>query len=127
MYTLFYSNVSEFAGNLEGMLDEVTYKTTIHNVHKIGWKAQLFKSDDVSMLVHGCSVSKYPQFYDRIKRMLPRPYVGSCIGEKDHQNFQELWIIALAKSVENFIMVSISDMTTSQYWKKLGSMMDKAK
>ena len=40
---------------------------------------------------------------------------------------QEPWIIALAKSVETFIMVSIIDMTTSQYWQILGNMMDKAK
>ena len=56
MYTLFYSNVSEFAGNLEGMLDEVTYKTTIQNMHKLGWKAQLFNSADISMLGHSCGV-----------------------------------------------------------------------
>ena len=29
MHTLFYSNISEFAGNLEGVLDEGTYKTKI--------------------------------------------------------------------------------------------------
>ena len=69
MHTLFYSNISEFAGNLEGILDEGTYKTTINNMHKLGWKAQLFKSTDVSMLGHGCGVSKYPQFYDRIKKI----------------------------------------------------------
>ena len=67
MHTLFYSNISEFSGNLGGMLDEVTYKTTIQNIHKFGWKAQSFQSADVSMLVHGCSVSQYTQFYERIK------------------------------------------------------------
>ena len=40
MQTFFYSNISEFAGNLQGMLNEVTYKTTIHNMQKLGWKAQ---------------------------------------------------------------------------------------
>ena len=39
MKTLSYSNISEFAGNLEGIIDEVTYKTTIHNMHKFVWKA----------------------------------------------------------------------------------------
>ena len=39
MHTLFYSNKSEFAGNLKGMLDEGKYKTTIHNMQNIGWKA----------------------------------------------------------------------------------------
>ena len=40
MYTLFYYNISEFAGNLEGIIDEGTYKTIIQNMHKLGLKAQ---------------------------------------------------------------------------------------
>ena len=40
MHTLFYYNISVFVGNLEGMINEGTYKTTIHNMHKLGWKAQ---------------------------------------------------------------------------------------
>ena len=40
MHTFFYSNISEFAVNLEGMLDEGTYRTTIQNIHKLGCKAQ---------------------------------------------------------------------------------------
>ena len=63
MQTFFYSNISKFSGNLEGILDEETWKTTINNIHKLGWKAQLFKSADVFMLVDGCGVSQYPQFY----------------------------------------------------------------
>ena len=66
MHTFFYFNISEFSGNLEGMLDEGTYKTAIQNMHKLSWKAQFFKSADVLMLGHGCGVSQYPQFYDRI-------------------------------------------------------------
>ena len=66
MRTFFNSNTSECAGNLEGMLDEGTLKTTVQNMYKLGWKAQFFKSDDISMLGHGCGVSQYPQFYDRI-------------------------------------------------------------
>ena len=66
MHTLFYSNISEFAGNLEGILDEGTYKTTIQNMYKLFRKAQLFKSADVLMLGHGCGVSQYTQFYDII-------------------------------------------------------------
>ena len=88
MHTFFYSNISEFDGNLEGMLDEGTYETTIHNMHKIGWKETLLKSADVSMLVYGCGVSQCPQFHDRIKniyQILPRTYVGSYSGEKGHQ------------------------------------------
>ena len=130
MHTFFYSNISEVSGNLEGTFDDGTYKTAIHNMHKLGWKAQLLKYAGVSMLGHGCVVSQYPQFYDRIKniyQMLPHPYVGSYSGEKGHQFLQEPWINALSKSFETFFMVSISDMPTSQYWKFLGSFMDKSK
>ena len=59
--------------------------------------------------------------------MLPHPYVGSYLGEKGHQCLQENWILALAKSVETFVMVSISDMPTIKYWHNLGKMMDTAK
>ena len=100
------------------MGDEGTYKTNVQNMHNLVWKAQFFKSVDVLMLGHGCGVSQCPQFYDRIKnkyQMLPCSYVGSYIGEKVHQFFQEPWIITLVKKVETFIMVSISDMKTSQY------------
>ena len=38
-------------------------------MHTLDWNAQLFKSADVSMLVHGDGVSQYPQFYDRIKKI----------------------------------------------------------
>ena len=69
MHTFFYSNISKFAGNLGRILDEGTYKITVHNMHNLGWKAQFFKSDDVSMLDHGCFVSQYPHFYDRIKNI----------------------------------------------------------
>ena len=92
MHTFFYSNMSKFAGNLEGMLDEGTYKTTIQNMHKLGLKAQFFQSADVLMFGHGCGVSQYPQFCDRIKyiyQMLPPSYVGSYSGEKGHQLLHE--------------------------------------
>ena len=44
------------------------------------------------MLGPGCGVSKYPQFYEKIKniyQLLPRLYVKSYSGEKGHQFFQE--------------------------------------
>ena len=47
-----------------------------------------FKYDDLSMLGHGFSVSKYPQFYEKITniyQMLLRPYVRSYSGEKGRQ------------------------------------------
>ena len=37
-------------------------------MHHIGWKANYFKSADVSMLGHGCGVSQFTQFYERIKK-----------------------------------------------------------
>ena len=91
-------------------------------MHKLGWKAQHSKSDDVSMLGHGCGVSQYPQFYDTKKKnqMLPHPYVGSYFSEKGHQFLYKLWIFALAKSVETFILVSIYDMPTIKYRQNFG-------
>ena len=67
-HTFFYSNISEFGGNLEVILDEGNYRTTVQTMHKLGWKAQYFNYDDVSMLGHGCGVSQYPQFYDTNKK-----------------------------------------------------------
>ena len=59
--------------------------------------------------------------------MSPHPYVGSYSGEKGHQFLYKPWILALSKSVETFLMVSISDMPTIKYWQNLGTTMDKAK
>ena len=102
MYNFFYSNIPECAGNLEEIIDEGTYKKNIQNMHKIGWKAQLFKSDYVSILGHGCGVSQYPQFYEKNKnryKMLPRSFVGSYLGEKGHYFFQEKCICKVYSSI----------------------------
>ena len=40
MHNFLNSNISEFGGNLEGMLDEGNYRSTVQNMHKLGWKAQ---------------------------------------------------------------------------------------
>ena len=40
---------------------------------------------------------------------------------------QKPWILALEKSFETFITVSISDMPTIKYWQNLGTFMDTAK
>ena len=69
MHTFFYSNISEFAGKFQVMIDKGTYKTTIHNMHKLGCKAQLFNSADILMSNHGCGVSQCPQFYDIILKI----------------------------------------------------------
>ena len=59
--------------------------------------------------------------------MLPRPYVGSYSGEKGCQILQQPWIIALANSVETFLIVSIRDMPKVKYWQHLGWIMEEAK
>ena len=46
--------------------------------------------------------------------MLPCPYVGSYSGKKGSQFLKEPRILALAKPVETFVMVSINDMPTVQ-------------
>ena len=38
MYNFFYSNVSDFTGYWEGMLDKGICKTSMQNTHKLGWK-----------------------------------------------------------------------------------------
>ena len=68
MHTLFYSNISEFCGYFEGILDETNYRSTVQNMHKLSSKAQYFKFADVSMLGHSCGVSTYPQFYETVKK-----------------------------------------------------------
>ena len=40
MHNFFNNNISEFGGNLEGMLDEGNYRSTVKTMHKFGWKAQ---------------------------------------------------------------------------------------
>ena len=59
--------------------------------------------------------------------MLSCTYVGSYSGEKGHQFLQENWILALARSVTTFIMVSISDMPNIKYWQNVGKVFDTAK
>ena len=53
--------------------------------------------------------------------------MGSYTGEKGHHFLHKPWIISLAKSVDTFLMVSISDMQTIKYWQNLGSMTEKSK
>ena len=53
--------------------------------------------------------------------------MGSYSVEKGHHFLHQPWIIALAESVEIFLMVSISDMPTIKYGRHLRIMMDKAK
>ena len=38
MHTFFYFSISEFGGNLEGILDEGNYRTTVQTMHTICWK-----------------------------------------------------------------------------------------
>ena len=59
--------------------------------------------------------------------MLPRPYMGSYSGKNIHQLLQENWILAFEKSIETFIMMSISDMTSIKHWHNLGKVLDTTK
>ena len=59
--------------------------------------------------------------------MAPRPYVGSYSGEKGHQFLHKPWILALAKSVQKCILVSIYDMPNIKYCQNLVRNMDKEK
>ena len=130
MHIYFYNNISKLGGYLEGMLDERNYRTIVQTMHKFGWMAQYFKSADVSMLDHGCGISQYPQFYDINKKkyqMLPRPNVISNSGEKGNHIFHQPWIIALAKSNETFIIVSIFEIPTLKYWQNFRRIMEEAK
>ena len=103
MHTFLNNNIFEFGGNLEGMLDEGKYRSTLQNMHKIGWKAQYFKSAGVSVLRHGCGVSQYPKFYDTIKIYIKcyNVHMWEAIQLERVTNFlQNPWILTLAKSVE---------------------------
>ena len=59
--------------------------------------------------------------------MLPHPYVGIYSGEKGRQILQQPLIIALAKSIETFIIVSMIEMRTIKYWQNFGRIMKEAK
>ena len=111
MYTFFYSNISEFVGDLEGMIDEGTYKTSIQNMHKLGCKADYFKYTDASMLCHGCGFLQYTKIYEKTKIYIKCYYVHmwESIQVKRVTNFlQESWIITLARSIETLVMESTS-------------------
>ena len=71
MYTFFYSNISEFVGDLEGMIDEGTYKTSIQNMHKLGCKA-----DTSSTLMHQCCVMVVV-FYNILRFMKKLKYISN--------------------------------------------------
>ena len=47
--------------------------------------------------------------------MLPHLYVGSYKGVNGNLFLKGKWVVDLAKSVELFVMVSISDMPTIKY------------
>ena len=69
------------------------------------WKAQLFKSADVSMLCHNFGVSQYPHFYERIKKiyqMLQCPNMGSYIGEKGHRLFKNHELLYYPNQLKHF-------------------------
>ena len=75
-------------------------------MHKLGWKAQFFKSIDVPMLGHGYGVSQYSKFYDRIKniyQLLPRPYKRIYSGDKCHQFFKNHGLLHYPNQLKHFL------------------------
>ena len=91
-------------------------------MHQTFWKENYFKLHDVLMLCHGCGVSQFPQLYYNNKykyQILPRPYVGSYKGDKGNTFLKEKCIVELSTQVKLFLMVSISDMPTINYWHNL--------
>ena len=60
-------------------------------------------------------------------QVLPCPYVRSYSGERGHQLLQENWIIVLARPVETFVRVSISDTPSVKHWQNLGNVLDTSK
>ena len=61
-------------------------KKTVSKLHDAGWENGYFTSADIAMLVHGCSVSQYPQLYDQQPenyQLLPHPYLGSFEGNNE--------------------------------------------
>ena len=81
------------------------YKKTMKESHDTGWKNSYFTSADVSMLVCGCGMSQYPQFFDEdldIYQMLPRTCLRSfdgVLGDK----FRKMGV-RLGKSSRNICM-----------------------
>ena len=60
-------------------MNDINYKITVIKLHYTGLEKQIFASTDVSVLIYGCGVSQYPQFYDQDLynyQVLPRPYLG---------------------------------------------------
>ena len=107
MYTFFYYNISDIDVNLQGILENGTYRTTIQNMHKLGCKEQLFKSSDVLMLGRGCGVSQYPQFYEKnenIYPMLPRPYKRSYSGGKCPQFFNNHRLLHYPNQLKHLLL-----------------------
>ena len=69
------------------MLDEGRYKTPIQSKHNLGWKANQFKSDNASMLVHGSGVSQYPQIYEKFKNYCYHIHMWKVIQVKMFTSF----------------------------------------
>ena len=61
----FYTQLplNEYDEIFEEKLSYMNYKKTVRKLHNTGWKNNYHTSSDVSKLVHGCGVSKYPQFF----------------------------------------------------------------
>ena len=78
----------------------------------------MFKSDDVSITVHGYYVPQFIQLYDNTVqkyKMWTCPYVG-IYEEKGDILLKEKFLFDLSTSVYIFVLISINDMTIIKYW-----------
>ena len=65
------------------MFDYGNYQKTINSIHLSNRKDSSLNAPGLSMMVYGCGVSPFPQFYEKTINMwmLPCQYTGSYEGE----------------------------------------------
>ena len=88
--------------------------------HYTGWEHSYLTSADLYMIVYGCGVSQYPQFYVKdlyMYQVLPRPYIGSFDGFTCDKLFRKL-VLDLASQVDKFVWKCIETRITIDDIKK---------
>ena len=87
MRTFFYKqlHLNDNKNNFDKNFNNYNYKKKIRKFHDAVWKNSYFTSAYAAMLVSGCGVSHYPQFYDQQLenyQFLARPCLVSFDREK---------------------------------------------
>ena len=105
MVAIFYTQLplNEDGNDLDKQLSYMNYKITVIKLHDTGWKKSYHASAGVSMLVYGCGVSMYPQFFVEdldIYQMLPNPYLISFDGGPGYKVLKQKWVLDLANRAE---------------------------